>query len=148
VHDFGPSPQGPGTAIAVDAPQWLQDNRIRYRLLYADPTEVRYYTLDRWIAPPSLLLARRLESIAAHGLQPRVQLLEFEQVFEAPGRAYVLVGLRVTAQLPGKPEPVAEQFLFKRPTATPDAAGAIAAFAELADELVRRIGGLLSGWAR
>lgn len=147
VHDFGPNPLEPGTAIAVDAPEWLQDDRIRYRLLYADRTLVRYYTLDRWVAPPSQLLARRLETVAGHGLRPRVQLLEFEQVFEAPGRAHALVVLRVTAQRPGQPEPATAQFLLTRPTSSPDAAGAVAAFAALADESVRRVGELLAGWA-
>ncbi|NJD07641.1 MAG: hypothetical protein FIA97_14260 [Methylococcaceae bacterium] len=148
IHDFGPNPQGAGSAIAVDAPEWLQDDRIRYRLLYDDPTQIRYYTLDRWVAPPALLLARRLDSLDGAGLKLRVQLLEFEQRFVAPGRAHVLVGVRVTALLPGQQQPVSQQFFLERPTGSADAAGAVTAFAQLADECARRIDGLLSGWGR
>ncbi|MGZ8200191.1 MAG: ABC-type transport auxiliary lipoprotein family protein, partial [Methylosarcina sp.] len=56
VHDFGASHAEPYNKlvtrpdISVEAPKWLQDNRIRYRLLYAEPTRVRFYTMDRWIA--------------------------------------------------------------------------------------------------
>jgi len=52
VHDFGLpvySKSGVKSNISVNAPKWLQDNRIRYRLLYSSPTEIRFYTLDRWM---------------------------------------------------------------------------------------------------
>jgi len=147
VHDFGPSPPGQGAAVTVDAPEWLQDDRIRYRLLYDDPTQVRYYTLDRWVAPPALLLARRLESIDSHGMRPHVQLLEFEQVFESAARAHALAVLRVSATLPGSREVRSETVVLEQPTPTPDAAGAVSACAALAEQAVRRVGALLADWA-
>ena len=60
MHDFGlpvststyKSKRGNNPVINVDAPTWLWEDRIRYRLLYAAPTRVGFYTLDLWVAPP------------------------------------------------------------------------------------------------
>ncbi|MFZ2407812.1 MAG: hypothetical protein WAW41_21995, partial [Methylobacter sp.] len=56
LHDFGlPAPaeiHQDKASVSVNAPTWLWDNRIRYRLLFASPSQVRFYGLDRWIAPP------------------------------------------------------------------------------------------------
>ncbi|MGR8979863.1 MAG: hypothetical protein ACU84H_07225 [Gammaproteobacteria bacterium] len=62
LHDLGPAgyPEKPVSASSLDAPVWLWDDRIRYRLLYADASAIRYYSQDRWEAPPPALLEPHL----------------------------------------------------------------------------------------
>lgn len=147
LHDFGtgPSQSGNRTAtrpdITVEAPKWLQDNRIHYRLLYAEPTQVRFYTLDRWLAPPSELLEQQLKS---GGLNPRspltVRLLDFEQQFEAPQKAKVLMRFAIEAYTPDRQVMTqSREFRFEQVCATPDAKGAVNALAKLSVKSVGQI---------
>lgn len=48
-HDLGPVAQHASQqcTVALEAPVWLWDDRIRYRLIYDDVTAVHYYNLDR-----------------------------------------------------------------------------------------------------
>jgi cholesterol transport system auxiliary component len=102
VHDFGPW-QGDETrahwsTVEITAPDWLQEDRIRYRLLYANPTAVRFYTQDRWVAPAPALLAQRLRAAAGRdGYRLLVELQSFEQVFDRPGHSSVIVDFRAKA---------------------------------------------------
>lgn len=151
VHDFGPvrgatlAVAAPWSQVTVEAPDWLQDRLIRYRLLYAQPTEVRYYSQSRWIAPPPELLANRLGAACSNsGIGLTIAIQSFEQVFERPGQSTVvlqtraeLVDARSTKVLGSR------SFRWSRPTLSGDAPGAVAAFASLAD-LARSE---LSSWA-
>ncbi|WP_139555905.1 ABC-type transport auxiliary lipoprotein family protein [Methylotetracoccus oryzae] len=149
VHDFGlpaadkRSATGAWTAATVTAPDWLRDPRLRYRLLYRQPTRIQFYALDRWIAPPPDLLAQRLSAAAGPaGCPLRVDLQTFEQVFSQPGQARVIVELQARAAAPGAiaDQPLAEQrFALSRPCPTPDAAGAVAAFSLAMDDAVSRL---------
>lgn len=147
VHDFGPEPAAlPSGAVAwsvasVDAPAWLQDDRIRYRLLYADPTQVRHYSRDLWAAPPPHLLAQHLDVAGGGGeFRLRVEVQVFEQVFDAPDRARAVLNLNVTAYRPGAAQPLAERrFRLEEPTPGADAPGAVSAFTRLADRAVEEI---------
>lgn len=147
MHDFGINQTEPvhksltQADITIDAPIWLRDNRIRYRLLYAKPTQVRFYTLDRWIAPPAEILEQQLESLGKALNKPMIiKLLEFEQQFESPSQSKVLMRLSVEAySADHKIELGAEQFRFERWTDTPDAPGAVTAFSELTRQAADRI---------
>jgi cholesterol transport system auxiliary component len=147
VHDFGPEPAAPshnptGWSVASgDAPAWLQDDRIRYRLLYADPSRVRHYSRDLWAAPAPHLLFRRLDAAGDGGeFRLRVEVPVFEQVFDAPEQARALLHLNVVAYRPGAAQPAAERrFRFDEPTPTADAHGAVLAFTRLAERAVEEI---------
>lgn len=147
LHDFGNSyvrsDIKPATRpdITVETPKWLQDNRIHYRLLYAEPTRVRFYSLDRWLAPPSELLEQRLKS---SGIPPKypltVRLLDFEQQFEAPQKAKVLMRLSVEAYTADRQDLISSQeFRLEQSCPTPDAKGAINTLARLSEKSVDRI---------
>ena len=64
LHDFGlltpistyQGKQNIAPTITVDAPTWLWDNRIRYRLLYAPKTRIGFYALDLWMVRSSCAL--------------------------------------------------------------------------------------------
>lgn len=154
VHDFGlPAADKRGatrawTAATVTAPDWLRDPRLRYRLLYRQPTRIQFYALDRWVAPPPDLLAQVLSASAGPtGCPLRVDLQTFEQVFPQPSQARVTVELQARAVAPDavSDRPLAEQhFALSRPCPTPDAAGAVAAFSLTIDDAVKR----LDAWLR
>lgn len=151
VHDFGPvrgnalTVPAPWSQVTVKAPDWLQDRLIRYRLLYAQPTQVRYYSQSRWIAPPPELLANRLGAACSDsGIGLTIAIQSFEQVFEHPGQSTVV--LQARAELVDARSAKAlgiRSFRWSTPTPSGDAPGAVAAFARLAD-LARSE---LSSWA-
>lgn len=134
LHDFGPAAGG-GEAVTVDAPEWLRDERMRYRLLYADPTQVRFYAHERWLASPPALLGQRL-AVARDGQAWRlhVRLTDFEQIFDTPASARVVLRLKAVADQPDGPIRLEKSFDFSRPCPSADVAGAVAAFAEAVDE--------------
>lgn len=142
VHDFGlpvsSATQG-RASVTVNAPTWLWDNRIRYRLLFASPSQVRFYGLDRWIASPPELL----EQLLAAGGKAKdyaliVRLQDFEQQFDASDRARVMLRFSVEAYS-GNKKIDAQEFNLQQPTKTPDAAGAINGFTDLAQQAAGKI---------
>jgi cholesterol transport system auxiliary component len=146
LHDLGPvltqasqaAEEAGFVLVGVDAPGWLQDDRIRYRLLYDDPTKIRYYSQDRWVAAPPQLLTQRLAEAGAEGVRVRLTLLAFEQIFSRPGVAEVVLDLRVTA-LSEDLVPVREHLLRLRQPTSPNAAGVIDAFPHLVDRAIAEI---------
>jgi cholesterol transport system auxiliary component len=122
----------------------LQSENIRYRLLYAEPTRVRYYAQDRWLAPPQALLAQRLSlSQGSGGLRLKIRLLEFEQVFDNPQSARVILAFRATALPPDNETIVGEKvFQLTQATANANAQGAVTSSARLIAEAV----GALQNW--
>src|SRR6266540_5728439 len=107
-YDFGPVPdghpaQGPRRALLVHdvgAPAWLDSPLIHYRLAYQDAARPQVYAESRWVMSPASLFTNRLRGqLAASGgiVQPgdgaragyalRVELDEFTQVFDAPGKS-------------------------------------------------------------
>jgi cholesterol transport system auxiliary component len=152
LHDFGLSEKATslqagcsaansGSTASVTAPEWLQTENIRYRLLYADPTQVRYYTQDRWLASPPAMLAQRLAlACGKNGWRLKISWLAFEQVFDAPHSAKVILVFRATAQRPASEEIVAEKlFSLSQPASTADAKGAVAASEQLVGEAVNAL---------
>ncbi len=156
LHDFGSgenvtaAQDGLWSTVAVDAPEWLQSESIRYRLMYADPTHVRFYSLDRWVAPPSSLLAQRLSLASGDGgWKLKIRLLEFEQVFDNPENARVIMAFRAVAYRPGSMEAAGEKvFRFSRPTPSPDAKGAVTAYAALIGNVAKELSLWLAGLGR
>ena len=136
-HDLGPMAISAtqGTAVTLDAPVWLWDERIRYRLLYEDATVIRHYNLDRWEAPLPVLLERRL---TLNGNQPfvvQIKLTQFEQQFETLNQARVVMSLMVRALAARDYRLIANRsFDLSQNTVSPDAAGAIVGFVKLTDQ--------------
>ena len=164
-YDFGPAPdghpaQGPRQALLVhdvSAPAWLDSPLIHYRLAYRDSARPQVYAESRWVMSPAALLTNRLRSqLAASGsggiVQPgdgaragyalRVELDEFTQVFDAPGKSKAVVRLR--ASVLGDRSLVAQRsFSVERPARTPDAEGGVRALIGASDEAIDQ----LIGWA-
>jgi cholesterol transport system auxiliary component len=152
LHDFGPSEKfissgssgSEATAwstVSVEAPEWLQNKYIRYRLLYVDPTRVRFYAQDHWLAAPSAMLAQRLSPAGGgNGLRLKIQLLEFEQVFDGPQTARVILAFHASVQPPVSEEVIGNKvFSLSLPSPTADAAGAVTASAKLIEDAVNSL---------
>jgi cholesterol transport system auxiliary component len=149
LHDFGlaitghPSKSPPITT--VDAPTWLWDNRIRFRLLYSSPTKVGFYALDQWIASPPELFQQQLINSTPPTCQLRIRLLEFEQQFDAPDKAHVVLHFSVDASSLKNHQKLSNQdYRLQLATESPDAAGAVKAFSQLVKQADRQI----DDWAK
>jgi len=136
-HDLGPMAisTAHGTAVTLDAPVWLWDERIRYRLLYEDATVIRHYNLDRWEAPLPVLLERRLTLNGNEPFVVQIKLTQFEQQFETSNQARVVMSLLVSALAARDYRLIANRsFNLSQNTVSPDAAGAIAGFVKLTEQ--------------
>jgi len=155
-HDFGlpvsistdKSKRDNKPTITVDAPTWLWDNLIRYRLLYASPTRVGSYALDRWVAPPPELFEQLLISSGKiQNYSLIIWLQDLEQQFDTPEKARVVLRFSVEAYFDGNNNKKAstQEFYLERPTTTPDAAGAVSGFANLTRQAADRVHIWLAG---
>lgn len=156
-YDLGPvssvATTGSGPALKVldvAAPDALDTDKFAYRLAYADAQHVAVYRDSRWTAPPAQLLTQRLRGAlssrgtvleGADGVRAptlKVDLSEFEQVFDGQSQSHGAVTARATLMLDGK---VLGQrtFVARAPSSTPDAAGGARALAAASDELVSQI---------
>src|SRR5262245_25339055 len=154
-YDFGPDPaktSPPALRQAllvydVSAPAWLDSQSIYYRLAYQDATRPQAYADSRWVGSPAELIGARVRGrLAASGkggvVHPadgmrasyalRVELDEFVQVFDAPGKSKAVVRLRATVL--GKGALLAQKsFSIERAAATPDAEGGVRALIAASD---------------
>lgn len=136
-HDLGPIAKTTTQDIAVtlDAPVWLWDERIRYRLLYEDTTVIHYYNLDRWEASLPALLERRLTINSEQPFMLKVHLTQFEQQFETLDQARVVMGLIISVIAKKDYRLLANRsFNLSQNTVSPDAAGAILGFITLTEK--------------
>jgi cholesterol transport system auxiliary component len=150
LHDFGyPYANIPSetdvlsqqSSITVEAPKWLVDSRMRYRQLYAAPTQVRFYSLDRWIAPPSELFEQLLNNKGKHWPNPVfIELQIFEQQFDSPDKAKVVMHFTATIMHDDKKHHHPKRnFNLQMPCPTPDAKGAVTGFTALTKEVVDKV---------
>lgn len=160
VYDFGLAQGGntavsttPSVAIAladVEAHASLEGVAVVYRLGYADVQQLRPYTLARWSAPPAQLVRQRLrDALSARGpvLAPvdggatwllKVELEEFNQLFDTPSSSQGVVRLRATLMEANKL--VAQRNIFASAAApSADAAGGVRGLTLAADDAVRQI---------
>ena len=160
-YDFGPDPakgaapqlRQPLLVYDVNAPAWLDSPLIYYRLAYQDAARPQAYADSRWVSSPAELFGGRVRGrLAASGkggvIHPadgtrasyalRVELDEFNQVFDAPGKSRAVVRLR--ASVLGKNSLVAQRsFSAERPAATPDAEGGVRALIAASDEVLAQL---------
>jgi len=163
VYDFGPvtalpavsAPAftGPLALADVSASLALDSTAVQYRLVYANPQELRPYALARWTMPPAKLIQQRVRStLSARGpvLTPgvvataytlKLELEEFSQVFNAPGASQGVMQLRATL-LKGNALAAQRNFTAQAPAASADASGGVRALSTAADEVAKQ----LSDW--
>jgi len=163
--DFGPERNAPSDSPAlseaqlvifdVSAPAWMEGTAMYYRLAYQNAAVPQPYAESEWVMSPAALLTQRLRSSAAVDgdggarlvgvhtpavYRLRSELLEFEQIFDAPDRSHGVLRLRAT--LEGEGVWAQRTFAIERPAPTPNAAGGVTALIECSNELAK----LLEGW--
>ena len=160
-YDFGP-PNPAASAgslpavkvLEVTAPEMLESDRLLYRLSYADAQRTAAYASSHWTMMPSQLLTQRLrgalssrgtvltgaDGVAAPVL--RVDLTEFEQVFDSQSESHAAITARVT--LTQNSKVIGQRtFIARAPASSADAAGGAQALATASDDLVAQIGAWL-----
>ncbi|MGS0896500.1 ABC-type transport auxiliary lipoprotein family protein [Burkholderia stagnalis] len=156
-YDLGPAAPvataGAGPALKVldvAAPEALDSDKFVYRLAYADAQRTAVYRDSRWTATPAQLLTQRLRGAlssrgavleGSDGVRAptlKVDLNEFEQVFDGQAQSHGAVTARATLMQDGK---VLGQrtFVARAPSDTADAAGGARALAAASDQLVSQI---------
>lgn len=159
--DFGPLTSNPVLLRTVNrpfvvteitAPAWLDNSSMYYRLVYRNADNPLPYRASGWVMPPAALLTRRLQAqlspvtwevddrTAGESTQRYVlsgELLEFEQVFDAPGHSRGV--LRLRAALEGGSWSAERTFSVEEPAPTPDARGGVVALVRCSNVLARDI---------
>lgn len=140
----------PSLSVAhVDAPGWLDSNRMFFRLAYANEQQPRPYATSRWNMPPAQLFEQRMKSrlgqaggmvLSASAGAMRVPVLhieidEFMQVFESPADSAAHVTVRA-ALLHNRVLIAQKTFMKKLPAPTADAQGGVQALADASDAVI------------
>jgi cholesterol transport system auxiliary component len=160
-YDFGPpapaASAGTSPAVKVldvSAPDVLESDKLVYRLSFADAQQTAAYANSHWTMMPSQLLTQRLRGAlssrgtvltGADGVSApvlKVDLSEFEQVFDSQSESHAAVTARATLIQSGR---VIGQrtFIARAPSRSADAAGGAQALATASDDLVAQIGAWL-----
>ncbi|WP_229457963.1 ABC-type transport auxiliary lipoprotein family protein [Massilia glaciei] len=119
VYDFGApvvaaapaaAPLPALVVAAVGGPPALDNERMVYRLNYADPLQARTYAMSRWGSSPLEMLTQRFKSRLSQAgvkvLSPedaalgipllRIEVDDFSHVFDSPGASHGQVVLRAS----------------------------------------------------
>lgn len=140
--------------LAVNAPPPLDNDGILYRMSFDSQRTARYAN-SRWTMSPARLLTERLRtSLGAYATvlaggdavqapMLKVELYEFEQVFESPTQSAGVLAARATLMQGGKVL-AQRSFATRAPAATPDAAGGVHALQAASDDFTNQLGAWLS----
>ena len=145
-----PGPLPPFKVLDVGAPQTLDSDGLIYRLSYSDSQRTATYANSHWTMPPAQLLTQRLRAaLSSHGTvltgadgvhAPvlKIDLEQFEQVFDGESESHGALTARATLMLDGK---VLGQQTFeaRAPASTADAAGGARALAAASDDFVSQL---------
>ena len=156
-YDLGPAPQvatsGPMPVVKVldvTAPGTLDSDKLIYRLSYADSQQTASYANSHWTMAPAELLTQRLRTALSQrgtvltgsdGVSApvlRVELNEFEQVFDSQAQSHGAITARATLTHGGKVL-AQRSFVARAPASSADAAGAAQALAAASDDLIAQI---------
>jgi cholesterol transport system auxiliary component len=140
LHDLGSAPAASLAVtwrpqLQVTAPPWLDGGAVHYRLP-GSATQLAAYRGHRWAAPPSQLLAQRLQLLlappapAAPVRSLEIDLQSFEQRFQSAGGAEAVLAARVTLfERRGGPLLASRDFTLAVPCVSADVDGGVAAMA-------------------
>ncbi|CAG9270454.1 cholesterol transport system auxiliary component [Paraburkholderia unamae] len=141
--------------LAVVAPPPLDNDGIVYRMAF-DSQRTARYAESRWAMSPARLLTERLRTSlgaqatvlsggdAVQAPMLKVELYEFEQVFESPTQSSGVLSARATLMQGGKVL-AQRSFATRAPASTPDAAGGVRALQAASDDFVNQVGAWLGG---
>ncbi|MFJ2989218.1 ABC-type transport auxiliary lipoprotein family protein [Collimonas sp. NPDC087041] len=157
-YDLGRLPAVTATATSalppisvadVNAPAWLDNNMMFFRLAYANEQQPRPYANSRWTMPPAQLFQQRLKSRLAQAGGTvlamsdaalnvpllRIDLDDFTQTFDTPDRSQATLQVRASL-FNGRQLLAQKSFSSQAPTPSADAAGAARAFVAANDAVI------------
>ncbi|QYY31729.1 ABC-type transport auxiliary lipoprotein family protein [Cupriavidus pinatubonensis] len=129
----------------TDGPTWMESNALYYRLQYSQAQRMQSYATQRWVIPPTQLFDGRLrEAVAARGALTwfgdtsvpalKVDMLEFEQVFDSATDSRGVVRVRATVYQHGM---IGQQtFTAREPAPSADGSGGVKALADATDKVI------------
>lgn len=119
------------TELTVSSADWLYSTCIYYRLNYLAATELRCYNLDQWIALPSDLLKQQFSNQLSSKHRLLIEVQQFEQQFDTPKLAKVLLSLRVSAYHISSDKLISSKSIQLSLATEPNAKGAVSGLAQL-----------------
>ncbi|MFC5473133.1 ABC-type transport auxiliary lipoprotein family protein [Paraherbaspirillum soli] len=155
-YDFGSLPPAAAAAALppisladVNAPAWLDNNMMFFRLAYANQQQPRPYAGSRWTMPPAQLFQQRLKSRLAQAggtvlalsdaalNMPvlRIDLDDFTQTFDTPSHSVSQLTVRASL-FNGRLLLAQKTFSRQADTPSADAPGAARAFATVNDAVI------------
>lgn len=166
LYDLGPARTqtvtlpGPLPAISVadiQAPAWMDSQRMYYRLSYSNDLQPRPYSASKWTMPPAQLFAQRLKSglaraggvvVSASDGAINLPILhleadDFSQTFESVGQSSAHVAIRASL-FDGRVLRAQKLFVKQLPAASADAQGGAAALAAASDAIINEVGAWLA----
>lgn len=138
--------------LAVSAPPPLDNDGIVYRM-NADSQRTARYANSRWTMSPARLLTERLRTAlganatvlsgadAVPAPMLKVELTDFEQVFQSATQSMGVLAARATLMQGGKVL-AQREFVVSAPATSPDAAGGVHALQAASDDFA----GQVSAW--
>ncbi|WP_091993692.1 ABC-type transport auxiliary lipoprotein family protein [Paraburkholderia lycopersici] len=144
----------PLKVLGVVAPPPLDNDGILYRTDFDSQRTARYAN-SRWTMSPARLLTERLRTSlgaqatvlsgadAVQAPMLKIELYEFEQVFESSTRSSGVLSARATLLQGGKVL-AQRSFVARAPAGTPDAAGGVRALQAASDDFANQLGAWLS----
>lgn len=161
TYDFGIAgsatpPPGQDVFIAeVRAAEWLSATDMLYRLEYRNARVLTPYSASRWAGAPAAMLTIRLRQSVGNGTTVRGRqakcslalfLSEFSQVFAGEQDSRAVMHIRATLTDTATTErALIREFRIERPAPTPNAAGAAAAFSDIATSLADELNAWITG---
>ena len=160
TYDFGiagsaTAPPGQDVFIAeVRAAEWLSTTDMLYRLEYRNPRVLTPYSASRWAGAPAAMLTIRLRQSVGNATSTRGRqmkcslalfLSEFSHVFASERDSRAVMHLRATltdAATTG--HALVREFRIERPAPTANAAGAAAAFSDIATSVADELNAWIS----
>ncbi|WP_322103691.1 ABC-type transport auxiliary lipoprotein family protein [Paraburkholderia sp. J41] len=159
MQQAGAAPRGKPLlkVLDVSAPPPLDNDGIVYRM-NADSQRAARYANSRWTMSPARLLTERLRTAlgaratvlsgadAVPAPMLKIELTDFEQVFESPTQSHGVLAARATLMQGGKVL-AQRDFVASAPATSPDAAGGARALQAASDDFTSQVSAWLGAQA-
>jgi cholesterol transport system auxiliary component len=132
-------------AVEVRAPLWMDSLGVNYRLVYSDASRLREYSQARWAGPPAQLVQQRLMQLldlSTTGQAParcvlRVEISEFSQIFDSPGRSKGVLRGRAFWLNQSRHQLAELKLALEKPADSQDSRGGVNALQATVEQLAR-----------
>lgn len=132
-------------SLEVRAPLWMDSLGVNYRLVYSDAARLHEYSQARWAGPPAQLVQQRLMQLldlSTTGQAParcvlRLEISEFSQIFDSPGRSKGVLRGRAYWLDQSRQQLAELSLAIERPADSQDSRGGVNALQGTVEQLAR-----------